>query len=239
MKLLALLVAAAATLNAAPPWNVDDPGTTPTGQWAIYAASIYTTHANTYLHTFPSLAATFGLTARTEAAFGLAGLAASNGNIIIGYGVGDVALGLKHRFWEGTQCQAALVASATLPTGARRITSGHLDRTLYVTGAMQVGDWTLTANLGTQTPGRATARTVAMAGLLVERNLGNGWSAGIQCYGNGPQEPGSHGERAWGVGLTKDLSRRWQFQAQVGRSLRANADLNLFLGITASLGGRA
>ncbi|MBS1702335.1 MAG: transporter [Armatimonadetes bacterium] len=225
---------------AGPPWNVDDPGTTPFRHTIAYLSYSSSRLGNNRTDSLPSLGVTYGLTDRSELGFGFGALIASTANGGTDYGFGDSAVSLKHRFVDQGNLQVAIAYQATFPTGAssKRLGSGAVDQGTWLTASYQLGKFQVAANAGLNAFGSGTRRDSPLYGVVGLCQVSPNTQVGVQVYGDGPKFTGDHGELAYGVGATHDLSAGRRLQAQVGRSLRGKSDLNLYLGMTIEYGSR-
>ncbi len=238
--ILTLTLSKAANAFAGPPWNVDDPGTTPSEHIIAYFSYFSSRLGRNRIESLPSLGVTYGLSQRTEVGFGLGALTASTANGGTDYGFGDTAISFKHRFVDSSGFQIAVAYQSTFPTGAasKGLGSGSIDQGVWLTAGRQFGNFQLVANGGMNVFGSGTRRNSPLYGVVGLCQVSPKTQVGIQLYGDGPKTTGDHGELAYGVGATHDLSPGRQLQAQIGRSLRGKSDLNLYIGMTTEYGSR-
>lgn len=225
---------------AGPPWNVDDPGTTAFQHTIAYLSYSSSRLGSARTDSLPSLGITYGITDRSEFGFGFGALTASTANGGTDYGFGDSAVSLKHRFVDRSNLQMAIAYQATFPTGAssKGLGSGAVDQGIWLTSSYQFGKFQIVANAGLNAFGSGSRRNSPLYGVLGLCQVSPKTQVGVQLYGDGPKFAGDHGELAYGVGATHDLSTGRQLQAQIGRSLRGKSDLNLYLGLTVEFGAR-
>lgn len=150
---LAAIVLFAGHAHAGPPLFIDDPGILDPGQWEIIAAATTAkTRAGDEAHELPVLDVSVGLTENIQASAAYPYVFVETADGTEADDFGNLALGLKWRFYNGENLQIAFapgyqfgisVAAATLGVG-----SDTKIALLPISLEYSFGDWTLNAEVG-------------------------------------------------------------------------------------------
>ena len=226
--------------QAGTPYNVDDPGTTEIGHTTVSLNYFSTQVRGSESQSAPNITVTYGQTPNLELDV-LTGLATAR---ISGTdrqtGFGDTTLGARWRFAEETRHapQVGLAYFLKVPTAsaANGLGTGKVDHLLYLMSAKSFGKAYVFGQAGYSVLGAAGQRNNAVYGLAVTYQTTEKLNLGAQLYGNTTPADGVPGELAYGVGLTDNYAANQALLVAVSHSTRGLSDLNLYAGVTWTLG---
>ena len=107
-------------------------------------------------------------------------------------GFGDIAIGLKQQLGPAAGFDVSLVVSLSLPTGARRISSGGYDPFVQLPWSRALGpNWTAAGMLSVYFPTMQGQRNVTgETTFLIDRQLTKTWDAFVEYAGDFPERGG-------------------------------------------------
>ncbi len=209
---------------AGPPYITDDPEPTPNGTWENYLyisgtnqGGVTSGQAGVQLNygAAPNLQLSVTVPEDYAVSRGLRG------------GAGDVGAGAKFRFWQAADGSwlpdMCIYPSGTLPTGARRFSTGHGSLLLPVWLEKDFGPWSSFGGGGyTVNPGGGH-RNYVLAGWAVTRDFGERLNLGIEVYHQTASVAKGVGETNLGVGAIYRATRRWAVVASGGPGLEGGS----------------
>jgi hypothetical protein len=150
-------------------------------------------------------------------------------------GPGDLLLGVKWRFFndEKSQVQLGVYPQVLLPTGDQRRDLGD-GRPAYVTPVVaqkRCGKWTLYGNVGYSRQTAADKRDFWYSGGVLQREVSDHLTLGIELFGNTPKERRSCSEFAFNFGGARKLSDHFNLLFSAGCDLIGETSLTTYLGV--------
>ncbi len=243
LKYCFLALALCTSLSAAhagTPYNVDDPATTEAGHTGISLNYFSTQIRGSEAQSAPNITVTYGQTPKLELDL-LAGLATARASGTDRQtGFGDIVLGARWRFAEETRRapQVGLAYFLKVPTASTTygLGTGKADHLLYLMAAKSYGKAYVFGQAGCGCPGMKGQKNNAVYGLACTYQTTEKLVLGVQVYGNTTPADGVPGELAYGVGLTDNYAANQALLVAASHSTRGLSDLNLYVGITWTLG---
>lgn len=216
---------------AEPPWNVDDPETTPEGIitfYGVYLGEKFNSHES--LESFPYLSLTWGALQSTELGFSVP---LNHYDSVDGenMGIGDGALSLKHRFWENLHGDAAAIASQlSLPTGDhdKSLGAGTTILSLGPTAQWQHGLFKLVAQVFASKK-FDVADISWLYGLALNYQITDNLFIGGQVFSTSPQTFAGIGG---GYHLTPTIAAQLQFSQELSRKNSNDTQQIVYAGLT-------
>jgi hypothetical protein len=220
--------------QAGPPFVTDDPEPPPPGSWEINVPFILErspgmTEMNAPLFDFNyglpdvQLKLEFPIEIVHEDAKGTAA------------GAGDLLLGVKWRFFNNEQAQFQLgtYPQLLLPTGnrARGLGEGRAAFVFPLLAQKNWNNWTLYGNVGFWWQTAAEERNYAYAGAVLEREINERLTLGVELFGNSPKERGSRSDVAFNVGGTWNLSKHVNLLFTGGRDIVGDTSAMAYIGL--------
>ena len=225
---------------AGTPYNVDDPGTTEVNHTAISLNYFSTQILGSEAQSAPNITITYGKTPNLELDLltGLATARTSGADRQTGFG--DTTVGARWRFAEETRRapQVGLAYFLKVPTASvsKGLGTGKADHLLYLMSAKSYGKAYVFGQAGYSLLGAVGQKNNAVYGLAATYQATEKLNIGAQIYGNTTPADGVPGELAYGVGLTDNYAANQALLIAVSHSTRGLSDLNLYVGVTWTLG---
>jgi hypothetical protein len=223
-----------ASIRAGPPFVTDDPEPPPPGGWEINLPFILE-HASGATEMDAPL---FDLN------YGLPGIQLkleipvevihddSDGTVA---GAGDLLLGVKWRFLNNEQSRAQLgvYPQLLLPTGdhARGLGDGGSAFVFPLLAQKNWEKWTLYGNVGYWWQTGAETSDYVYAGAVLEYEITERLTLGLELFGNSPKERGGRSELAFNFGGTWMLSKHFNLLFSGGRDIVGDTHAMAYVGL--------
>ena len=212
-----------ATLDAwaGPPFVTDDPEPVEFHHWEIYFASMYNHGGDGTTGTAPHIDANYGIAAETHLNMTVPFAYASLSSASHHFGLGDIDLGVKHRFLgETAYCpQAAIFPHITLPTGnsTDNLGLGHVSAFIPIWLQKSYGDWSTFAGGGYWFNKTAAGeKDYWQSGLVLQRNFGKAFSLGAEIFNFTQEETNAPAETGLNAGATINFNNENHLLLSVG-----------------------
>lgn len=239
MRLQAALAGAAClfaihSVRAGPPFVTDDPEPPPPGGWEINIPFILErTPGNTEMNA-PLFDLNYGLpNIQLNLQFPIEIEHEDNNGTAAG--LGDMLLGVKWRFFnnEKSQLQIGMYPELLVPTGdhSRGLGEGRVAFVLPLVAQKSWDKWTLFGNIGFWWRTAAGARTYVYAGAVLEREINDRLTLGVELFGNPPKEHGSRSDVAFNLGGTWKLNRHLNLLFTGGRDIVGDTHAMAYIGL--------
>lgn len=217
----ALVLLAAGTARAGPPYVTDDPEPTRTGGWENY---LYTTGTTTMGATVGQAGIELNYGAATNLQLTLAvpeGYVSSHG---LRAGFGDLDFSAKYRFWHGSDeswvPDAAVFPALTAPSGARGFGTGHVSLFVPVWVQKDFGPWSTFGGGGYDVNPGGGQQSYTLVGWAVTRSLGDRLNVGIEIYHQTPSVYGGAALTNLGFGAIFQMTKHWALMGSGGPGLQ-------------------
>jgi hypothetical protein len=205
----------ASSAMAGPPYITDDPIPTDTHHWEIYT---YTD--NSFSHHDhegeAGLDMNYGLAKNTQLTAVVAGAYAGDDGH--GLRVADTELGVKYAFVhdEAGGLHVSFFPALVLPTAPG---GGRVAYELPIWAQKDFGKWSVFGGGGPTIRSGQGARTSWEQGIALTRQIGEGFSLGIEVAHSGAEEVGEHGATTAQLGTTIHLFGGLSFLAAAGPAI--------------------
>ena len=150
-------------------------------------------------------------------------------------GPGDLLPGVKWRFFEDekSQIQLGVYPQALLPTGDHRrgLGDGRPAYILPLLAEKSWANWTLYGNVGYWWQTAADKHNYWYAGAVLEREVNERLTLGVELLGNTPKERGSRSDVAFNVGGSWKLSKHVNLLFSTGRDIVGDTRAMVYLGL--------
>jgi Putative MetA-pathway of phenol degradation len=219
---------------AGPPFVTDDPEPPPPGGWEINVPFIIErTPGNTEMDA-PLFDINYGLPEiQLKLEFPVKIIRDDEAGTSAG--PGDLVLGVKWRFLnnEKTQFQLATYPQLLLPTGdpARGLGQGQPAYLLPFVAQKSWGKWTLYGEAGYWWQTGAETRNYFFAGVVLEREINDRLTLGIELFGNTATERGSRSDIAFNLGGTLKLREHLNLLFAGGRDISGDTTAMGYIGL--------
>jgi outer membrane putative beta-barrel porin/alpha-amylase len=150
-------------------------------------------------------------------------------------GTGDLILGVKWRFLnnERSQFQLGTYPQVLVPTGdhSRDLGQGGSAFVFPLIAQKNWDKWALYGNVGYWWQTGAENRDYVYAGAVLEREINERLTLGVELFGNSPKERGGRSELAFNIGGTLKLRRRLNLLFTGGRDIVGDTHAMGYLGL--------
>jgi len=150
-------------------------------------------------------------------------------------GAGDLVLGAKWRFLnnEQSKVQLAIYPQLLLPTGnhARDLGAGRPAFWLPLIFQKSWGKWTLYGNSGYWWQTAAETRNYFFAGAVLEREISDRLTLGVELLGNSSKERATNSDFAFNVGGTWKLTDHLNLLFSAGRDIVGDTHAMGYIGL--------
>jgi len=226
------LVAAFASIEAGPPFVTDDPEPPPPGGWEINVPFIVEHGRGSTEMDAPLFDLNYGLPeVQLKLEFPIKIIDEDKTEA----GAGDLLLGVKWRFLndERTQIQLGTYPQLLVPTGdrARGLGQGHAAFVLPLLAQKSWEKWTIYGNVGFWWQTAHEMRNYFYAGAVVEREINDRLSLGLELFGNSPQERGHSSDVGFNIGGSLKLSEHFNLLFSGGRDITGDVTAMGYLGL--------
>jgi len=150
-------------------------------------------------------------------------------------GAGDLLLGVKWRFLNNEQSRAQLgvYPQLLLPTGdhARGLGDGGSAFVFPLLAQKNWEKWTLYGNVGYWWQTGAETSDYVYAGAVLEYEITERLTLGLELFGNSPKERGGRSELAFNFGGTWMLSKHFNLLFSGGRDIVGDTHAMAYVGL--------
>jgi hypothetical protein len=228
------LLSTIASIRAGPPFVTDDPEPPPSGGWEINVPFIFERAPGHTEMEAPLFDINYGLPdIQLKLEFPIkiehedhTGTAA---------GLGDMLLGVKWRFFhnEQSQVQIGMYPQLLVPTGdeSHGLGEGRFAFVLPLVAQKSWDKWTLFGNVGFWWRTAAETRNYIYAGAVLEREINDRVTLGVELFGNSPKERRANSDFAFNVGGTWKLSSHLNLLFTGGRDLVGDTRVMGYIGL--------
>ena len=220
--------------RAGPPFVTDDPEPPPPGGWEINVPFIVERTPGETDMDAPLFDLNYGLPdvqLKLEIPIKVVH-EDSNGTLA---GAGDLLLGVKWRFLniENSQLQLGIYPQLLIPTGdqARGLGEGRAAFVLPLVAQKSWDKWTLYGNVGYWWRTAAETRDYVYAGVVLEREISDRLTLGVELFGNSPKERGGRSDVAFNIGGTWKLSTHFSLLFAGGRDIVGDTNAMAYIGL--------
>jgi hypothetical protein len=214
--------------RAGPPFVTDDPEPPPPGGWEINVPFILERTPGTTDIDAPLFDLNYGLPeVQLKLEFPIK-IVREDGEGTAA-GAGDLLLGVKWRFLNDERSQLQLL----VPTGDRAQGLGD-GRPAYVLPLLvqkSWDKWTLYGNIGYWWQTASETRDYVYAGAVLERDINDRLTLGVELFGNSPKERGGRSDVAFNVGGTWRLSPHFNLLFSGGRDIVGDTTAMAYVGL--------
>jgi Putative MetA-pathway of phenol degradation len=222
------------SIRAGPPFVTDDPEPPPPGGWEINIPYIVERASGTTEMDAPLFDLNYGLPdiqLKLEIPIKIVredgrGTAA---------GAGDLLIGVKWRFLndEHSQFQLGTYPQVLAPTGdrARGLGQGQPAYLLPLLAQKSWGKWTVYGEVAYWWQTAPETRDYIYAGAVLEREITDRLTLGVEFFGNSPKERGASSDFAFNVGGTWKLSTHLNLLFAGGRDIVGDTHAMAYVGL--------
>jgi hypothetical protein len=225
---------ATASVQGGPPFVTDDPEPPPPGGWEMNVPFILERGAGETEMDAPLFDLNYGLP-NVQLKLEIPVRIVHKNNNSTAAGAGDLLLGVKWRFSnnEQSQFQLGIYPQLLLPTAdhARGLGEGQPAYVLPFVAQKSWGQWTLYGNVGFWWQTAAETRNYFYAGAVLERDINERLTLGVELFGNSPKERGGRSDVAFNVGGTWKLSRHFNLLFAGGRDIVGDTTAMAYVGL--------
>jgi len=223
-----------APIHAGPPFVTDDPEPPPPGGWEINVPFILERTPGKTEMDAPLFDLNYGLPdiqLKLEIPFTIVHRD-DDGTTA---GPGDLLLGVKWRFFnnERAQVQIGFYPQLLIPTGneSRGLGEGRTAFVLPLVAQKSWGKWTTYGNVGYWWRTAAETSNYFYAGAVLEREINDCLTLGVELFGNSPKEHGGRSDVAFNVGGTLKLHDHLNLLFSGGRDIVGDTHAMCYIGL--------
>jgi Putative MetA-pathway of phenol degradation len=220
--------------QAGPPFVTDDPEPPPPGGWEINVPFILEcTPGKTEMDT-PLFDLNYGLPdIQLKLEFPIEIVNEDSKGMQAG--AGDSLIGVKWRFLnnEQSQFQLGIYPQMWASTGdhSRRLSEGRVAFVLPFVAQKSWEKWTLYGNVGYWWQTGAETHDYVYAGEVLEREINERLTLGVELFGNSPKEHGGRSDFAFNVGGALKLSTHLNLLFSSGRGIVGDTHAMAYIGL--------
>jgi len=220
--------------QAGPPFVTDDPEPPPSGGWEINVPFILERTPGKTEMDAPLFDFNYGLPdIQLKLEFPIKIVHDDSDGTMAG--AGDLLLGVKWRFLnnEPLQLQLGIYPQLLLPTGdhARDLGEGRTAFVLPLVAQKKWEKWTLYGNVGFWWQTAAETRNYVYAGAVLEREIDERLTLGVELFGNSPKDRRSRSDVAFNLGGTWKLSKHLNLLFAGGRDIVGDTTAMGYIGL--------
>jgi hypothetical protein len=220
--------------EAGPPFVTDDPEVPPVGGWEINIPfTLNRTPGSTQMNA-PLVDMNYGLP-QLQIEFDIPLAVVSYDRKGTNAGLGDLLYGIKWRFFddEKTQTQIGVYPQMFAPTGnyQRGLGGGRPNYILPLLAEKSWDKWTLYGNVGYRLQTALGQQSYWYAGSVLQRDINDRLSLGIELFGNTPTVPNARPDIAFNIGGSLKLQEHLNFIFTAGRDIMGDTHAMLYLGL--------
>lgn len=218
---------------AGPPWNTDDPETTPGRFLGFEVGWVQISERGSRFTFAPDLTVTYGLFDNLEIGVNLAQIRLSEAGVGQLSGIGDPTFGLKYRFFESDQeTRLAVLYEVTAATAREGLRGAGAEHALSFIGGQAINGWDFIGQLGIRTSAdREDGQAQIFGGLLAVYEVTPGQIVGFELFGNTTPVRGEPAEFSWAVGAQREINEVLPLEASYSRAFNASRD-QFYVGFT-------
>jgi hypothetical protein len=217
-----------------PPFVTDDPEPPPPGGWEINVPFIIERAPDSTEMDAPLFDLNYGLPdiqLKLEVPIKIV----HEDSVGTAAGAGDLVLGVKWRFLnnERTQLQLGTYPQLVAPTGdrARGLGQGQPAYLLPLLTQKSWDKWTLYGNVGYWWQNGADTRNYFYAGAVLEREINERLTLGVELFGNSLKERGGRSDIAFNFGGSWKLSTHLNLLFTAGRDIVGDTTAMAYVGL--------
>ena len=219
---------------AGPPFVTDDPEVPPVGGWEINIPFTLTRTLGLTQMNAPLLDMNYGLP-QVQIEFDIPIAVSSDDRNGTNAGLGDLLYGIKWRFFEDEKAktQIAVYPQMFAPTGNYReeLGGGRPNYIFPLLAEKSWDKWTLYGNIGYRLQVALGERNYWYAGAVLQREINDRLSLGVELFGNTPTDPNARPDIAFNIGGSLKLNDHLNFIFTAGRDLVGDTHATLYLGL--------
>jgi len=220
--------------RAGPPFVTDDPEPAPPGGWEINIPFILERTPGKTEMDSPLLDLNYGLPSlQLKAEFPIKIVHEDSRHTAAG--AGDLLLGVKWRFLnnEDSHFQLGTYPQVLVPTGdpASRLGEGRIAFVLPFLAQKSWDKWTVYGNVGYWWQTAHDTRNYFYAGAVLEREISDRLTLGVELFGNSPTERRAGSDVAFNLGGTWKLSEHVNFLFTGGRDIVGDTRAMAYVGV--------
>jgi hypothetical protein len=225
---------ATGSTQAGPPFVTDDPEPPPPGWWEINVPFILERASGSTEMDTPLFDLNYGLP-NVQLKLEIPIRIVLRGDDGTAAGPGDLLLGVKWRFFnsERSQLQFGVYPQLLVPSGdhSRGLGEGRTAFVLPLVAQKTWGKWTLYGNVGYWWQTAAETRDYVYAGTVLEREINQRLTLGIELFGNAPKERGGRSDIAFNLGGSWKLSTHLNLLFAAGRDIVGDTTAMTYVGL--------
>ena len=225
---------ATGSTQAGPPFVTDDPEPPPPGGWEINVPFITERTPSKTEMDAPLFDLNYGLP-NIQLKLEIPVRIVHEDNDGTAAGAGDLLLGVKWRFFnnEKSQVQLGIYPQLLLPTGdhKRGLGDGGSAFVFPLLAQKNWGKWTLYGNVGYWWQTGAETRDYVYAGAVLERDINERLTLGLELFGNSPKERGGRSELAFNFGGAWKLNKHLNLLFAGGRDIVGDTHAMAYVGL--------
>jgi hypothetical protein len=222
------------SIQAGPPFVTDDPETPPPGGWEINVPFILEHAPGTTEMDVPLFDLNYGLP-DIQLKLELPIEVIHENNNGTHAGMGDALVGVKWRFLhaEQSQLQLGIYPQVLAPTGdrARGLGQGQPAYLLPLLAQKSWGKWTVYSEVAYWWQTAPATRDYVYAGVVLEREINDRLTIGVEFFGNSPKERGANSDFALNVGGAWKLSTHLYLLFAGGRDIVGDTHAMAYIGL--------
>jgi hypothetical protein len=227
-------VFAISPIQAGPPFVTDDPEPPQPGGWEINVPFIIERASGSTEMDAPLFDFNYGLpNVQLKLEFPIEVIHEDNNGTTAG--LGDLLLGVKWRFFnsEKSQVQLGVYPQILLPTGdhARGLGEGRTAFVLPLVAQKSWDKWTLYGNVGFWWKTAVETRDYFYAGAVLEREINDRLTLGVELFGNSPKERRANSDFAFNIGGEWKLSAHLNLLFASGRDIVGDTTAMAYIGL--------
>jgi Putative MetA-pathway of phenol degradation len=202
---------------AGPPFLTDDPEPTEVGHWEVYGPLIEAEGRGAEFDGAVAVEFNYGVASGVQLTVELP-IAYSHDATAVNWGVGDVAISAKYRFFQNEDAGLSIAAfpGLTLPTGTNGMGRGRVTALLPIWVQHDSGPWSVFGGGGYAiNPGDGN-QNYWTGGIAVSRQVTRKLLLGIEADRQGADTVGGNGSFSLGVGAILQLRAPFRLLASGG-----------------------
>ena len=223
-----------ASIQAGPPYVTEDPEPPPPGGWEINVPFIIERMPGETDMNAPLFDLNYGLPNIQLKLEIPVEIIHDDGHGTVG-GAGDLVLGVKWRFLnnERSQFQLGTYPQVLVPTGnhSRGLGQGGSAFEFPLIAQKNWDKWTLYGNVGYWWQAGAENRDYVYAGAVLQRDINERLTLGVELFGNSPKERGRPSELAFNVGGSWKLNKHLNVLFTSGRDIVGDTHAMAYIGL--------
>ena len=227
-------LSAIASIQAGPPFVTEDPEPPPPGGWEINVPFIIERTPGETDMNAPLFDLNYGLPNIQLKLEIPVEIIHADGDGTVG-GAGDLVLGVKWRFLnnERSQFQLGTYPQVLVPTGdhSRGLGQGGSAFEFPLVAQKNWDKWTLYGNVGYWWQAGAENRDYVYAGAVLERDINERLTLGVELFGNSPKERGRRSDLAFNVGGSWKLNKHLNVLFTSGRDIVGDTHAMAYIGL--------